>query len=266
VPYPPCTGTVFWLKYQDSGRCQRRVTQPPFIAGPLGLKHVLHIKDLPLMKTLKLLFILVLIALLSFNSQAQIQIKILKSPYSIKTTQDSITVKVKFRNSSNKNYLLFFTRNPLPYSNPVSFYFDKWSPPTSIVVFTSSQNIEAEPKNRFVPKEVFPPLDYEVENKFYEEQSMRWKLQDNLIKKRIYEAETNPLLIPSKTHFDIKYSILTKDIKLDPGIYKIKIGYCCENFFRFDSTSRNKIKSQFKNAEIFIGTVYSKEKSIVIKE
>ena len=28
-------GTVFWLKYRDSARCLRRVTQPHFIAGPL---------------------------------------------------------------------------------------------------------------------------------------------------------------------------------------------------------------------------------------
>jgi len=37
APYPPCTVTVFWLKYQDSARMLRRVTQPPHIAGPLGI-------------------------------------------------------------------------------------------------------------------------------------------------------------------------------------------------------------------------------------
>jgi hypothetical protein len=36
TPYPPCTVTAFWLKYQDSARMLRRVTQPPHIAGPLG--------------------------------------------------------------------------------------------------------------------------------------------------------------------------------------------------------------------------------------
>jgi hypothetical protein len=36
APYPPCTVTIFWLKYQDPVRCCRRVTQPPHIAGPLG--------------------------------------------------------------------------------------------------------------------------------------------------------------------------------------------------------------------------------------
>ena len=35
MPYPPCTVTISRLKYQDSARCLRRVTQPPFIAGPL---------------------------------------------------------------------------------------------------------------------------------------------------------------------------------------------------------------------------------------
>ena len=35
APYPPCTVTAFWLKYQDPARCLRRVTQPPHIAGPL---------------------------------------------------------------------------------------------------------------------------------------------------------------------------------------------------------------------------------------
>jgi hypothetical protein len=41
VPYPPCTVTAFWLKYQvpiaiGTARCLRRVTQPPHIAGPLA--------------------------------------------------------------------------------------------------------------------------------------------------------------------------------------------------------------------------------------
>ena len=35
APYPPCTVTTFWLKYQDSALMLRRVTQPPHIAGPL---------------------------------------------------------------------------------------------------------------------------------------------------------------------------------------------------------------------------------------
>jgi hypothetical protein len=37
VPYPPCTVTAWWLKYQDPARMLRRVTQPPHIAGPLCL-------------------------------------------------------------------------------------------------------------------------------------------------------------------------------------------------------------------------------------
>jgi len=36
APYPPCTVTAFWLKKTGRGRCCRRVTQPPHIAGPLG--------------------------------------------------------------------------------------------------------------------------------------------------------------------------------------------------------------------------------------
>ena len=36
APYPPCTVTVFWLKNTGRGRCLRRVTQPPHIAGPLA--------------------------------------------------------------------------------------------------------------------------------------------------------------------------------------------------------------------------------------
>jgi hypothetical protein len=35
APYPPCTVTAYWLKYQDSALVLRRVTQPPHIAGPL---------------------------------------------------------------------------------------------------------------------------------------------------------------------------------------------------------------------------------------
>jgi hypothetical protein len=41
APSPPCTVTAFWLKYQDPARMLRRVTQPPHIAGPLGLRDVL---------------------------------------------------------------------------------------------------------------------------------------------------------------------------------------------------------------------------------
>jgi len=44
TPYPPCTGTIFRLKNQDTARCCRRVTQPPFIAGPLGVKTLAHNK------------------------------------------------------------------------------------------------------------------------------------------------------------------------------------------------------------------------------
>src|SRR5512133_4119136 len=36
APYPPCTVTAFWLKYQEPTRCLLRVTQPPHIAGPLA--------------------------------------------------------------------------------------------------------------------------------------------------------------------------------------------------------------------------------------
>ena len=35
APYPPCTVTASWLKYQDPARMLCRVTQPPHIAGPL---------------------------------------------------------------------------------------------------------------------------------------------------------------------------------------------------------------------------------------
>src|SRR4030042_787429 len=35
APYPPCTVTALWLKNKGRGRCFRRVTQPPHIAGPL---------------------------------------------------------------------------------------------------------------------------------------------------------------------------------------------------------------------------------------
>ncbi len=33
----PCTVTAFRLKYRDSARCLRRVTQPPHNAGPLAV-------------------------------------------------------------------------------------------------------------------------------------------------------------------------------------------------------------------------------------
>jgi hypothetical protein len=39
APYPPCTVTTSWLKYQDPARMLRRVTQPPHIAGPLCVIH-----------------------------------------------------------------------------------------------------------------------------------------------------------------------------------------------------------------------------------
>ena len=36
APYPPRTVTAFWLKYQDSDRCYRRVTLTNYTAGPLA--------------------------------------------------------------------------------------------------------------------------------------------------------------------------------------------------------------------------------------
>jgi hypothetical protein len=38
APYPPCTVTAFWPTGTDLWRCCRRVTQPPHIAGPLGVR------------------------------------------------------------------------------------------------------------------------------------------------------------------------------------------------------------------------------------
>jgi hypothetical protein len=40
APYPPCTviRQLAELKYQDPARMLRRVTQPPHIAGPLGVR------------------------------------------------------------------------------------------------------------------------------------------------------------------------------------------------------------------------------------
>jgi hypothetical protein len=35
APYPPCTVTAYWLKYQDRDRMLRRVTFTPSTAGPL---------------------------------------------------------------------------------------------------------------------------------------------------------------------------------------------------------------------------------------
>jgi len=40
APYPPCTVTAFWLKKTGRGRCLRRVTQPPHIAGPLAARQI----------------------------------------------------------------------------------------------------------------------------------------------------------------------------------------------------------------------------------
>ena len=42
TPYPPCTVTALWLKYQDPARCCRRVTRPrgrlsPSLKQPTGL-------------------------------------------------------------------------------------------------------------------------------------------------------------------------------------------------------------------------------------
>jgi len=37
APYPPCTVTAFWLKYQDPARMLHRVKQPPHIAGLLSV-------------------------------------------------------------------------------------------------------------------------------------------------------------------------------------------------------------------------------------
>ncbi len=40
VPYPPCTGINLCLKYLDTARMLRRVTQPPHIAGPLAARQI----------------------------------------------------------------------------------------------------------------------------------------------------------------------------------------------------------------------------------
>jgi hypothetical protein len=48
APYPPCTVTVLWLKYQDRDRMLRRVTQPPHIAGPLAVIVSVLLLNLPL--------------------------------------------------------------------------------------------------------------------------------------------------------------------------------------------------------------------------
>jgi hypothetical protein len=36
---PPCTGITYRLKYLDPARMLHRVTQPPHIAGPLGVMY-----------------------------------------------------------------------------------------------------------------------------------------------------------------------------------------------------------------------------------
>jgi hypothetical protein len=212
----------------------------------------------------KYLFVL-LISLISFNLEAQLKIKILKSPHSIILSEDSITIRVKFINTTDKDYLIFYTRTALPYKNPSDFYIDKLSPPTSIIVIANDQKIEAEPKFKF---EYFQKefLDFEAQKKFDKEQSDLWQLHDKLIRNRIKAAEANPLLIPSKSYKVVDYYVLTKDIELQPGDSKLKIGYCCQNIFRFEKTSINKFKTEFKNAEIFIGTVYSKDKHITIRK
>jgi hypothetical protein len=51
VPYPPCTVTISRLKNQDSARCLRRVTQPPFIAGPLAAT-LFHDKTLKILNNM----------------------------------------------------------------------------------------------------------------------------------------------------------------------------------------------------------------------
>ena len=45
APYPPCTVTAFWLKYQDRDRMLRRVTFTPSTAGPfmLVIPQTLHL-------------------------------------------------------------------------------------------------------------------------------------------------------------------------------------------------------------------------------
>jgi len=250
-----------------TGHCsvRRRVPQPPHIAGPLGLKCSAHEINSISMTPFKKYYFILLIFLVSFNLQAQLKIKILRSPHSIEASRDSISVKVKFINFSDKDYLLFYTKTALPYKNPREFYLDNWSPPTSLVVITNSQKIESEPKFKFEYLQV-EFLDFEEQKKFHEEQSKTIRFHESLIKSRIKAAEANPILIPANSHKVIVYNILTKEIQLSPGFHKIKIGYCCENIFRFERTSIDNIKSQYKNSEIYIGTVFSKEKPITIKE
>ena len=240
-------------------------TQTALYCRAVRLKVSAHEVNSITMTAFKKYYFILLIFLVSFNLQAQLKIKILRSPHSIEESRDSISIRVKFINFSDKDYLLFYTKTALPYKNPTEFYLDKWSPPTSLVVITNSQKIEARPKFKFEYLQV-EFLDFEKQKKFREEQSKTIRLHESLIRSRIKAAEANPILIPANSHKEIEYNILTKDIQLSPGFHKIKIGYCCENIFRFEKTNIDKIKSQYKNAEIFIGTVYSKEKSITIRK
>jgi len=78
APYPPCTVTAFRLKFTEHGRCQRRVTQPPHIAGPLvasrnSYQHTDTILKLLIMKTL-FLTIAILLSLNSFSQKRFISI------------------------------------------------------------------------------------------------------------------------------------------------------------------------------------------------
>jgi hypothetical protein len=77
VPYPPCTVTAFWLKYQDSARLLRRVTQPPHIAGPLAI--ILHT-----MNRLPIIYILILLLTTTCRNQKSSTIRPVP-------TDDSIT-------------------------------------------------------------------------------------------------------------------------------------------------------------------------------
>jgi len=209
------------------------------------------------------LLLILIIAYCGNNSQAQIKLSILNCPDKFRLTDDSLKVKVRFKNLTNKDFLLFYTQNPLPYNNPADFFQGQPSPPTSFVTFIDGQQLIAKQKIQFNYKQV-QFLDFEEEKKFSEEQTKLMNLQDSLIKSRIRIAVKHPIILQARGHTDIEYTVNAIELILHSGDYKIAIGYQCDTFLRFKKTVLDSIKSHYEKAELFLGKIQSNPVKIMI--
>jgi hypothetical protein len=207
----------------------------------------------------------VIVLLNGLNSHAQIDLRITTYPRIENLSKGSIIkVTVRYINQTKKNYILFYSK-VLPYKKPSEFYIDTLIPPTTIAIFTDSQGQLVKPRVQFKYYQA-EFTDFEVQKRFEKTQEKLFSLQDSLKKIQIKETERIQFLLPSDNFKDIEYLISTKDYLLHPGFFNLQIAYECESVLCFEKSVRDKIKSQYKDAEIYFGKIQSQLVKIKISD